>query len=341
MENSRIDIKGIYIRSGSGRQVINFPVEEIYTPLKTSYSGQEDSIQMGDVINEMRSRERIPLTDLLSTNRQLLIVGEPGGGKTTFMKLIAGVLVRDSLGLDKPGRERYLGLPLDKPAPVPVLFRLAAFADALKKNTTDVKSGESWRKLITIMENIYGKTNAGLLIDRLDKGECALLLDGFDEVADQYVRDLIVDVVNSVLKHWGDNMIIISSRPFGYHDIAGIDTITRVDIDSFGKIEILEFLKRWSQGLFQPGDGIRGDKYLSELQEAIIDSAPIRKLARNPVMLTCLCVVHWNERALPQGKADLLAAVLRWLLNAREENRKREVTQLFLLRSVLSPLLWQ
>ena len=40
-------------------------------------------------------------------------------------------------------------------------------------------------------------------------------------------------------------------------------------------------------------------------------------------MLTCLCVVHWNERKLPHGKADLLAAVLRWLLNAREENRKQ------------------
>jgi hypothetical protein len=40
-------------------------------------------------------------------------------------------------------------------------------------------------------------------------------------------------------------------------------------------------------------------------------------------MLTCLCVVHWNERKLPEGKADLLAAVLRWLLNAKEEKRRQ------------------
>ena len=40
------------------------------------------------------------------------------------------------------------------------------------------------------------------------------------------------------------------------------------------------------------------------------------------MVLTCLCVVHWNERKLPEGKADLLAAVLRWLLNAKQEKRE-------------------
>jgi hypothetical protein len=46
-------------------------------------------------------------------------------------------------------------------------------------------------------------------------------------------------------------------------------------------------------------------------------------MAKNPVMLTCLCVVHWNERKLPEGQADLLAAVLRWLLNAKQEKRRQ------------------
>jgi Uncharacterized conserved protein len=270
-----------------------------------------------------RAGERVPLTDLLSTNRRLLIVGDPGGGKTTFMRLIVGVLARDSLGKERPGRHDHLGLSLDKPAPVPVFIRLAALADALKEKAGDVRSGESWRKLIQVMENIYGKTKATLLKEQMDNGECALLLDGLDEVAEDYIRCLIVDVVNSTLSHWGDNLIVISSRPFGYHDIADIETITTAHIDAFGKKEIIAFLDRWCQALFQSGDEKSLSEYLPALQEAIIDSTPIRKLARNPVMLTCLCVVHWNERKLPHGKADLLAAVLRWLLNAREENRKQ------------------
>ncbi len=322
-ENSRIDIKGIFSRSGSGRQAINFPIEEIYTPLKTSHSRQEDAGCLDMDMEKARAGERVPLTDLLSTNRRLLIVGDPGGGKTTFMKLIAGVLAKDALGREKPGRQNHLGLPLDKPAPVPVFIRLASFADILKEKTAVVSCGESWRKLIQVMENIYGKTKASLLKEQMDSGGCALLLDGLDEVAEEYVRSKIVDVVNSILSHWGDNLIVISSRPFGYHDIADIETITTAHIDAFGKKEIIEFLDRWCRALFQAGDGTSLSEYLPALQEAIVDSAPIRKLARNPVMLTCLCVVHWNERKLPHGKADLLAAVLRWLLNAREENRKK------------------
>ena len=41
-------------------------------------------------------------------------------------------------------------------------------------------------------------------------------------------------------------------------------------------------------------------------------------------MLTCLCVVHWNERHLPRGRAAAYRAVVKWLLLAREETREKE-----------------
>ncbi|MCK5437483.1 MAG: SUMF1/EgtB/PvdO family nonheme iron enzyme, partial [Desulfobulbaceae bacterium] len=123
---------------------------------------------------------------------------------------------------------------------------------------------------------------------------------------------------------WGDNLIVLTSRPFGYQDLADSEQIATAHIDAFGKKEIEEFLVRWGKGLYPDDDERERSKYLPELHSAIIDSTPIRKLARNPVMLTCLCVVHWNERRLPEGKPDLLAAVLKWLLNAREEIRKEK-----------------
>ena len=113
-ENRRIDIKGIFSRSGSGRQVIDFPIEEIYTPLKTTHSGLVDVDHLEMDMEKVRTGGRMPLTELLSTNRRLLIVGSPGGGKTTFMKLIAGVLAKDALGKGGPGRKDHLGLSLDR-----------------------------------------------------------------------------------------------------------------------------------------------------------------------------------------------------------------------------------
>ena len=50
----------------------------------------------------------------------------------------------------------------------------------------------------------------------------------------------------------------------------------------------------------------------------------MRRIAANPVMLTSLCVVHWNEGRLPEGRERVYRAVIRWLLAARDEQRKEE-----------------
>jgi formylglycine-generating enzyme required for sulfatase activity len=62
--------------------------------------------------------------------------------------------------------------------------------------------------------------------------------------------------------------------------------------------------------------------YRAELEQAILERREIEELAENPVMLTCLCVVHWNERRqLPRGRAAAYKAVFHWLLEARREQR--------------------
>jgi hypothetical protein len=47
-------------------------------------------------------------------------------------------------------------------------------------------------------------------------------------------------------------------------------------------------------------------------------------MARNPVMLTALAVVHWNERRLPEQRADLYESILNWLARSREKREGRE-----------------
>ncbi|MBW1784257.1 MAG: SUMF1/EgtB/PvdO family nonheme iron enzyme [Deltaproteobacteria bacterium] len=261
------------------------------------------------------------MTDLLSFSRRLLIIGDPGGGKTTFLRLIACVLAKDGRGEGEPGRQLYLGLSLTEPAPIPILIRLSALARTLKDGCAEINDAGLWRVLLRTMKEVFGDEKAAVLQNLLDDGHCALLLDGLDEEADQNIRKQMAGVVHSLLYHWGNNLIVLSSRPFGYHAVAALEDMATAYIDSFGKDEILEFLNRWASALF-PDDEERSRKaYLPELIAAVLNTPRIRLMARNPVMLTCLCMVHWNERKLPEGKADLLAAVLRWLLESKEEKR--------------------
>jgi len=51
-------------------------------------------------------------------------------------------------------------------------------------------------------------------------------------------------------------------------------------------------------------------------------------------MLTCLCVVHWNEGELPEGRSRVYRAVVHWLIAARRELRgKQGFTDRFALRA--------
>lgn len=47
-------------------------------------------------------------------------------------------------------------------------------------------------------------------------------------------------------------------------------------------------------------------------------------MARTPVMLTALAVVHWHERRLPEQRAELYECVLKWLARSREQKPGRE-----------------
>ncbi len=318
----RIDLHGIYSRSGSGRELIYFPIEEHYTPLKTAVgpTGSRDDHFASRKFKT--ASQRVRLTDLLTIYRRLLIIGDPGGGKTTFLRLIACVLAKDAISPNETGRGIHLGLHLDKSPSIPIFIRFSALAGTLRRGCIEANGVSLWCVLLRTMEEIFGKDNANLLRILLDHGDCALLLDGLDEEPDPNVRKQMVDVANSVLDHWKKNLIVLTSRPFGYHAVSAQEKMLTAYIDSFGREEILEFLARWANAVFPEEEDRNRKAYLPELKSAVLSIPSIRRMAKNPVMLTCLCVVHWNERKLPEGKADLLAAVLRWLINAREEKRK-------------------
>ena len=64
-------------------------------------------------------------------------------------------------------------------------------------------------------------------------------------------------------------------------------------------------------------------KHQSELTEALRSRVEIRRMASNPVMLTALAVVHWNEKRIPEQRADLYESVIGWLSRARKRDKGR------------------
>ena len=78
-ETSHFDVQGL--KFGDNR-AYRFSIEEFYIPLTTS------SIAVGAKQGEMRAT-CIPLQEALLAHCKLLVVGDPGSGKSTFLKRVA------------------------------------------------------------------------------------------------------------------------------------------------------------------------------------------------------------------------------------------------------------
>lgn len=88
------------------------------------------------------------------------------------------------------------------------------------------------------------------------------------------------------------------------------------------------YLERWSLCL-RDHDPTAAAEHYKELKAAL-DNSPweIRRMARNPLMLSALAVVHYNEKRLPDQRAELYECILQWLARSRPP-RHHDLLEMF------------
>jgi len=343
-DTSSIDIRGIFTEASKG--VVRQPIERLYTPLRShgdlleGFEGLE--LEEGAALPAALARGRNlhglgrgseELSRLLPRYPRLLIEGQPGAGKTTFLHLVACMLARDQLGHALPhgaeGKSSWSHhvLGLEDAPPVPILIKLSDLPELLARKKPGQRDDRN--RLLDFLAESSKLNDFG--VSRLqwkkllESGGALLLLDALDEVADSGMRGRLFKIFEDATRHWPGPMVV-ASRPIQTARMRelGFHTAT---VEPFRDREIRTFLDHWVAALHSAEDAGALDRagadYRQALESAIIDHPGVRRLASNPVMLTCLCVVHFNEGGrLPDGRNRVYHAVLRWLIVARSEKRK-------------------
>lgn len=286
------------------------------------------------------------LPQLLPTCDRLLIEGQPGAGKTTFLRFVACQLARDLLGEPCPDgaswRSHYVALG-EGPPRLPVLVRVADLLTLLTSKDAPALRRDNRLWLLDLLERSSAANGQPVSAEQweapLASGEAILLLDGLDEAADEALRPRIFEIFRDACKRW-KCPVVVTSRPIATAPLLEMG-FHRATIEPFGDAEIRTFVSHWVAALHAAGKARRGDgeaRYGATLSEAIVGRSRVRRLAGNPVMLTCLCVVHWNEGQLPEGRSRVYRSVLNWLIAARSHGRQAQgFTDLFAWRAWRSP----
>ena len=323
-ETSHIELRGIDI----GNTAARYPIEKLFTRLSTRSFERE-------YFGAWSEDNKQSLAELLPKHNRLFIEGDPGAGKSTFLRLVACMMSRDGLGITTDTgsqfRKTWLGIDPSEPLRTPILVSLSDFAAYLEKAAKEPLDDE--HRLLAFRASTWSAGKYNLGPDDWEylfkNGKAIFLFDGLDEVADPKLRSRVFAIFRNVLEKWKECPVIVTSRPIetGYlHEMGFYYCV----IEAFSLGEIEEFIRRWVSVLYSFSNNYSyslppdAEDYRQTLLKAITDRATIRRLARNPVMLTCLSVVHWVKRKLPEGRAQVYKAIIKWLLESREEIRKEK-----------------
>ncbi|MBA3945512.1 MAG: SUMF1/EgtB/PvdO family nonheme iron enzyme [Herpetosiphonaceae bacterium] len=144
-----------------------------------------------------------------------------------------------------------------------------------------------------------------------------------DEVARKTDRAFVSGIVREFVQRYRQCRCVVTSRIAAYQDDARIEADFRVcTVADLSADQQQRFIANWSRSLYRlikpqaTADQQRqeAERYTRELWEALEQNEQVRGLAVNPLLLTVICVIYYNNYVLPEDRAALYEECVEVLL---------------------------
>ncbi len=161
--------------------------------------------------------------------------------------------------------------------------------------------------------------NVAVMQEILRQGGGLILLDGLDEVRDTD-NSRVLRQIREFSQQFPQNQFVITCRIAAREYT--FEQFTEVEIADFNDEQIADFSGKWFRS---KNDPIKADRFLQKLKE----DAPIRELARSPLLLTLLCLVFEDCGSFPTNHAELYQTGVDVLLKKWDVKRNIEREQVY------------
>ena len=292
-------------------------LEKVFVPLRVAPESLNKITSA--MIQDKEAAESLEIWDFLSkVDRQsafqrIAIIGPPGSGKSTLLEHLA-------LTYAKGNQRRY---HRKAPKLMPVLLYLRDLQEAIiQENPPDLAA-------LIVQQAQQQKLNPPphWFDARLKQGQCLVMLDGLDEVADADFRKQVSQWVDRQIQTYAKTPFLITSRPFGYRS-APLEAVgTVLEVKPFNLQQMQQFVANWylqneimrRLGTDDPGVRAEAQKQSDDLIYRIKNSPPLASMALNPLLLTMIATVHCYRGALPGRRVELYGEICDVLLGRRQE----------------------
>ncbi len=290
-------------------------------------SRKQAPLDLAQIYVDLDTTSRVSALEAVIRYRRLVLLGDPGSGKSTFVNRLACGLAESADQV-----QRLTGWPQVEANCLPVLVVLRDYARSIQGSEPSCLHLWSFIKARLESQNLSAAIET--IHQTLEDGEAIVMFDGLDEVPTREQRCFVRDAVTAFSQRYPNNRYLMTCRILSYLEPANpneedlrISGFPIYTLAPFDDRKIKRFIAAWYHELTEKGtvNAEERDGLTLRLQEAV-RRPDLHGMAGNPLLLTVMALVHTHKGRLPDARAVLYEDTVDLLLSRWEEQKQASKT---------------